>query len=251
MGSAACAGHVITDMSDTRMIRLQRRTPRLVPAAPISAANGDRTCIPGRYWTVTIACPAKGLTAHVVNAHLIALATSGHLRLHAAAADVSRRIWTCVEGSDRLPQQPCWCSASQPVPARAPAGAAAPAATPRRRSSSSGYRCRPRPPSGGSPTATPSGSSCEDAGYQVDLQYAGDDIPTQSQQVDQMITQGADAADHRRHRRHRAEQPAAGGRRREHPGDRLRPADPRQPERRLLRHLRQLRGRRRSRRTPC
>jgi putative multiple sugar transport system substrate-binding protein len=30
------------------------------------------------------------------------------------------------------------------------------------------------------------------AGYQVDLQYANDDIPTQSQQVDQMITQGAD-----------------------------------------------------------
>jgi putative multiple sugar transport system substrate-binding protein len=29
------------------------------------------------------------------------------------------------------------------------------------------------------------------AGYQVSLQYAGDDIPTQSQQVDQMITQGA------------------------------------------------------------
>ncbi|MPQ97800.1 substrate-binding domain-containing protein [Modestobacter sp. I12A-02628] len=35
-------------------------------------------------------------------------------------------------------------------------------------------------------------SQLEDAGYQVDLQYAGDDIPTQSQQVDQMITQGAD-----------------------------------------------------------
>ena len=33
----------------------------------------------------------------------------------------------------------------------------------------------------------------EDEGYTVDLQYAGDDIPTQSQQVDQMITQGADA----------------------------------------------------------
>ncbi len=33
----------------------------------------------------------------------------------------------------------------------------------------------------------------EEAGYQVDLQYANDDIPTQSQQVDQMITQGADA----------------------------------------------------------
>src|SRR4051794_17019695 len=32
----------------------------------------------------------------------------------------------------------------------------------------------------------------EDKGYQVDLQYAGDDIPTQSQQVDQMITEGAD-----------------------------------------------------------
>ncbi|MGY1857467.1 multiple monosaccharide ABC transporter substrate-binding protein [Modestobacter sp. SYSU DS0290] len=28
--------------------------------------------------------------------------------------------------------------------------------------------------------------------YQVDLQYAGDDIPTQAQQIDQMITQGAD-----------------------------------------------------------
>jgi len=35
-------------------------------------------------------------------------------------------------------------------------------------------------------------SQLEDAGYKVDLQYAGDDIPTQSQQVDQMITQGAD-----------------------------------------------------------
>jgi putative multiple sugar transport system substrate-binding protein len=33
----------------------------------------------------------------------------------------------------------------------------------------------------------------EEKGYTVDLQYAGDDIPTQSQQVDQMITQGADA----------------------------------------------------------
>ena len=36
-------------------------------------------------------------------------------------------------------------------------------------------------------------SQLEDAGYTVDLQFAGDDIPTQSQQVDQMITQGADA----------------------------------------------------------
>ena len=32
----------------------------------------------------------------------------------------------------------------------------------------------------------------EAKGYKVDLQYAADDIPTQSQQVDQMITQGAD-----------------------------------------------------------
>lgn len=32
----------------------------------------------------------------------------------------------------------------------------------------------------------------EDAGYQVDLQYAADDIPTQQQQIDQMITKGAD-----------------------------------------------------------
>jgi putative multiple sugar transport system substrate-binding protein len=32
----------------------------------------------------------------------------------------------------------------------------------------------------------------EKEGYEVNLQYAGDDIPTQSQQVDQMITQGAD-----------------------------------------------------------
>jgi putative multiple sugar transport system substrate-binding protein len=31
----------------------------------------------------------------------------------------------------------------------------------------------------------------EAKGYKVDLQYANDDIPTQSQQVDQMITQGA------------------------------------------------------------
>ncbi|MFK5584048.1 MULTISPECIES: multiple monosaccharide ABC transporter substrate-binding protein [unclassified Serinicoccus] len=33
----------------------------------------------------------------------------------------------------------------------------------------------------------------EEAGYDVDLQFANDDIPTQSQQIDQMITNGADA----------------------------------------------------------
>ena len=31
----------------------------------------------------------------------------------------------------------------------------------------------------------------EDLGYTVDLEYANDDIPTQQQQVDQMITKGA------------------------------------------------------------
>lgn len=35
-------------------------------------------------------------------------------------------------------------------------------------------------------------SQLEDLGYKVDLQYANDDIPTQSQQIDQMITQGVD-----------------------------------------------------------
>ncbi|GAA1714032.1 sugar ABC transporter substrate-binding protein [Isoptericola hypogeus] len=35
-------------------------------------------------------------------------------------------------------------------------------------------------------------SGLEEAGYEVDLQFAGDDIPTQTQQIDQMITQGAD-----------------------------------------------------------
>ena len=32
----------------------------------------------------------------------------------------------------------------------------------------------------------------QDLGYEVSLQYAGDDIPTQSQQIDQMITQGVE-----------------------------------------------------------
>jgi putative multiple sugar transport system substrate-binding protein len=35
-------------------------------------------------------------------------------------------------------------------------------------------------------------SQLKDAGYKVDKQFANDDIPTQSQQIDQMITQGAD-----------------------------------------------------------
>ncbi|MGY1749593.1 multiple monosaccharide ABC transporter substrate-binding protein [Modestobacter sp. SYSU DS0511] len=35
-------------------------------------------------------------------------------------------------------------------------------------------------------------SQLEEAGYTVELQYAGDDIPTQSRQIDQMITEGVD-----------------------------------------------------------
>src|SRR5690625_2387465 len=35
-------------------------------------------------------------------------------------------------------------------------------------------------------------SQLEEAGYSVDLQFATDDIPTQTQQIDQMITQGVD-----------------------------------------------------------
>ncbi|QGH69612.1 multiple monosaccharide ABC transporter substrate-binding protein [Pseudactinotalea sp. HY158] len=35
-------------------------------------------------------------------------------------------------------------------------------------------------------------SQLEEKGYTVDLQFANDDIPTQSQQIDQMITQGVD-----------------------------------------------------------
>ncbi|WP_309082157.1 multiple monosaccharide ABC transporter substrate-binding protein [Zhihengliuella sp.] len=35
-------------------------------------------------------------------------------------------------------------------------------------------------------------SGLEEAGFEVDLQFANDDIPTQQQQIDQMITKGAD-----------------------------------------------------------
>ena len=56
--------------------------------------------------------------------------------------------------------------------------------------------------------------------------------------------QGRQAAGHRLDRRHRDHHPAAGGGGQQDPGHRLRPADPQQPERRLLRHVRQLQGRR-------
>lgn len=36
-------------------------------------------------------------------------------------------------------------------------------------------------------------SGLEEAGYEVDLQFAGDDIPTQQQQIDAMISKGAEA----------------------------------------------------------
>ncbi|WP_035833894.1 multiple monosaccharide ABC transporter substrate-binding protein [Jonesia quinghaiensis] len=36
-------------------------------------------------------------------------------------------------------------------------------------------------------------SGLENAGYQVDLQFADDDIPTQQEQIDQMVTKGVDA----------------------------------------------------------
>ncbi|MFI9489232.1 multiple monosaccharide ABC transporter substrate-binding protein [Promicromonospora sp. NPDC052451] len=36
-------------------------------------------------------------------------------------------------------------------------------------------------------------SGLEEAGYEVDLQFAGDDIPTQQQQIDAMINKGAEA----------------------------------------------------------
>lgn len=36
-------------------------------------------------------------------------------------------------------------------------------------------------------------STLEEAGYEVDLQYAGDDIPKQQEQIDQMIAKGVDA----------------------------------------------------------
>ena len=36
-------------------------------------------------------------------------------------------------------------------------------------------------------------SQLEELGYEVNLQFANDDIPTQAQQIEQMITTGADA----------------------------------------------------------
>ena len=56
--------------------------------------------------------------------------------------------------------------------------------------------------------------------------------------------QGRQGAGDRRHRRHHAVRRAAEGGRQGHQGHRLRPPDPRLEERRLLRHLRQLPGRR-------
>ena len=83
----------------------------------------------------------------------------------------------------------------------------------------------------------------EAAGYKVDLQYAENDIPTQVNQVDNQITNGAKVLIIAVHRRHRADQSTAERCRQRHQGHLLRPADPQQPECRLLRHLRQRAGR--------
>ena len=90
----------------------------------------------------------------------------------------------------------------------------------------SAWPCRPSPRSAGSRTATTSRPQLEAAGYKVDLQYAEDDIPTQVSQVENMVTKGDQDAGHRRHRRHRARRHAEHGRGVQHPGHRLRPADP-------------------------
>jgi hypothetical protein len=84
----------------------------------------------------------------------------------------------------------------------------------------------------------------KEAGYKTDLQYADDDIPNQLAQIENMITKGAKvlviAAIDGTTLSERAAERGRQGRQ----GHRLRPPDPRQPERRLLRHLRQLPGRR-------
>jgi putative multiple sugar transport system substrate-binding protein len=76
----------------------------------------------------------------------------------------------------------------------------------------------------------------EERGYTVDLQYANDDIPTQSQQIDSMITAGVDAliiaAIDGTALSSQLQAAAAA----DIPVDLLRPAHPRQRERRLLRH---------------
>ena len=66
-------------------------------------------------------------------------------------------------------------------------------AAPTRRTCRSASRCRPQTSERWIADGDAVKSQLEDEGYTVDLQYAGDDIPTQSQQVDQMITQGVDA----------------------------------------------------------
>ena len=81
-------------------------------------------------------------------------------------------------------------------------------------------------------------------GYKTDLQYADDDIPNQLAQIENMITKRIEGPGDRGDRRHDAVGRAAEGGRRGHQGHRLRPPDRRLAERRLLRHLRQLPGRR-------
>ena len=88
-------------------------------------------------------------------------------------------------------------------------------------------------------------SRLEKLGYKVDLQYAKNDIPTQVNQIENQLTKGAKAPDHRLDRRHRADHASCRRRRTRTikviAYDRL---ISNTPERRLLRHLRQLQGRR-------
>ena len=61
----------------------------------------------------------------------------------------------------------------------------------------------------------------KEKGYNVDLQYAEDDIPNQLAQIENMITKGVEGAGDRGDRRHDAVGRAAEGRRRRHQGHRL------------------------------
>ena len=115
----------------------------------------------------------------------------------------------------------------------------------RRRTRWSASRCRRRRRSGGSPTATRSRRSWRQGGLQGRPPVRGRRHPDPVAAGRPDDHAGRRRPGHRGHRRHGAEQPAPGGDGREDPGHLLRPADPRQPERRLLRQLRQLQGRRR------
>jgi ABC-type xylose transport system substrate-binding protein len=84
----------------------------------------------------------------------------------------------------------------------------------------------------------------KERGYGTDLQYADDDIPNQLSQIENMVTKGVKVLVIAAIDGTTLSERAAEGGRQGHQGHRLRPPDPRLEERRLLRHLRQLPGRR-------